>query len=47
MTSYPAMIARELGCPMVGGVAQDAADGTDVTVDSDRGVVYETDIDER
>jgi pyruvate kinase len=47
MTSYPAMVARELGVPMVGGVEPAVADGTVVTVDGDRGVVYESDVDER
>ncbi|WP_276259608.1 pyruvate kinase [Haloglomus litoreum] len=47
MTSYPAMIARELGVPMVGGVTPAVPDGTVVTVDGDRGVVYESDVDER
>jgi pyruvate kinase len=47
MTSYAAMIARELGVPMVGGVDLDATDGSVVTVDGDRGVVYESEIAER
>jgi pyruvate kinase len=47
MTSYPAMIARELGVPMVGGAAVSVPDGTTVTVDGDRGVVYESAVAER
>jgi len=47
MTSYPAMVARELGVPMVGGVTPTVDAGTVVTVDGDRGVVYESDIDQR
>jgi pyruvate kinase len=43
-TSLPAVVARELGVPMVGDVALGAEDGTVVTVDGDRGVVYESDI---
>ena len=46
-TSYPAMVARELGVPMVGGVTEQFEDGTVVTVDGDRGVVYESEIAER
>ena len=42
MTGYPAMVAREIGIPMVGGVSFDKiADGTVVTVDGERGVIYE------
>jgi len=42
-TGYAAIVARELGIPMVAGVALPAgiADGDVVTVDGDRGVVYE------
>ncbi|MFB6194167.1 MAG: pyruvate kinase [Halobaculum sp.] len=40
LTGYPAILARELGVPMVGGVEPDLADGTTVTVDGKRGVVY-------
>jgi len=47
MTSYPAMVARELGVPMVGGVTEPVADGAVVTVDGDRGVVYESEVAER
>jgi pyruvate kinase len=44
MTSLPAVIARELGVPLVGAATHDAEPGTVVTVDGDRGVVYESDI---
>jgi pyruvate kinase len=46
MSGYPAIIARELGIPMVSGAPlPDAiADGTTVTLDAERGVVYEGDI---
>lgn len=41
MTGYPAIVARELGVPMVSGVAVDAlTDGSTVTLDGERGVVY-------
>jgi len=46
-TSYPAILARELGVPLVGDVTTTFEDGTLVTVDGDRGVVYESDIEER
>ena len=45
MTSYAAMVARELGIPMISGA--DVADlevGQTVTVDGERGVVYEGDV---
>jgi len=46
MTSYAAVIARERGVPMVSGapLPDDVADGTTVTVNADRGVVYEGDV---
>jgi pyruvate kinase len=44
MTSFPAVVARELGVPMVGGVSLSSADGEVITVDGDRGVVYESQI---
>jgi pyruvate kinase len=46
MTGYPAMIARELGIPMVSGAPlPDAlADGTSVTLHAERGIVYEGDV---
>ncbi|PSQ16599.1 pyruvate kinase [Halobacteriales archaeon QS_8_69_26] len=41
MTGYPAVVAREVGIPMVSGTEVPAdLDGEDVTVDGDRGVVY-------
>jgi pyruvate kinase len=42
MTGYPAVIAREVGIPMVSGVdlQTNIDDGTVVTLDGDRGVVY-------
>jgi len=46
-TSYPAMVARELGVPMVAGVADSLPDDTVVTVDGDRGVVYESEVADR
>ena len=46
MTGYPAVVARELGVPMVSGAAlpESVADGTTVTVDGERGVVYDGDV---
>ncbi|WP_331236144.1 pyruvate kinase [Natronorarus salvus] len=42
MTGYPAMVARELGIPMVSGADLSAVEsGTTVTVDGERGVIYE------
>ena len=42
LTGYHAMVARELGVPMIGGVGLPSVpDGTAVTVDGERGVVYE------
>ena len=42
MTGYPAMIARELGIPMVSGADLSAVpEGTLATVDAERGVIYE------
>ena len=42
LTGYAAVIARELGIPMVGDATLDpgVADGDVVTVDGERGVVY-------
>jgi pyruvate kinase len=42
-TSYAAMVARELGVPMISAATLPDAitDGTDVTLDAERGVVYE------
>jgi len=46
MTGYPAVVARELGVPMVSGATlPDAvADGSVVTLDGERGVVYDGDV---
>ncbi|WP_135805734.1 pyruvate kinase [Halorussus marinus] len=46
MTGYPAMVARELDVPMISGAPLDPAirDGDVVTLDAERGVVYEGDI---
>jgi len=46
MTGYPAMIARELDVPMVSGAPLDPTihDGDTVTLDAERGVVYEGDV---
>ncbi|MFC6904791.1 pyruvate kinase [Halalkalicoccus tibetensis] len=42
MTGYPAMVAREVGLPMVSGAdLTGVPDGTVVTVDAERGVIYE------
>jgi pyruvate kinase len=41
VTSYGAIVARELGIPMVGSATiSDVVDGTEVTIDGERGVVY-------
>ncbi|WP_049926127.1 pyruvate kinase [Halopiger goleimassiliensis] len=45
MTGYPALVAREMGIPMISGADVDAAaDGTTVTIDAERGVLYEGEI---
>ena len=46
MTGYSAVVARELGVPMVSGAGlpESVADGTTVTVDGERGVVYDGDV---
>ena len=46
MTGYPAVVARELGVPMVSGASlpERVADGTVVTVDGERGIVYDGDV---
>jgi pyruvate kinase len=48
-TSYPAIVARELGVPMVADVSlpDDIADGDVITLDGERGVVYEDDVPSR
>ena len=41
MTSYAAIVARELDIPLVGSASlPDVTDGTEVTIDGERGVVY-------
>ncbi|RQG97859.1 pyruvate kinase [Natrarchaeobius chitinivorans] len=48
MTGYPALVAREMGIPMISGAdVSPAADGTAVTLDAERGVVYGGDIGDR
>ncbi|USZ69093.1 pyruvate kinase [Halorussus salilacus] len=46
MTGYPAMVARELDVPMISGAPLEPRirDGDEVTLDAERGVVYEGDI---
>jgi len=46
MTGYPAVVARELGIPMVSGapLPETVNTGDTVTLDAERGVVYEGDI---
>jgi pyruvate kinase len=46
LTGYPAIVARELGVPMVSGATLPPGldDGDVVTVDGERGVVYEGDV---
>ncbi len=46
LTGYPAIVARELGVPMLAGVTlpPDVEDGDVVTLDGERGVVYEGDV---
>ncbi len=46
MTGYPALVARELDLPMVSGapLPDTMADGSTVTLDAERGVVYEGDV---
>jgi len=47
MTSYAALVARELGVPAIRNVSlpDTVADGTVVTLDAERGIVYEGEID--
>ncbi|MGQ3411692.1 pyruvate kinase [Natrinema versiforme] len=48
MTGYPALVARELGIPMISDAdGTDIAAGEVVTVDAERGVVYGGDISDR
>ncbi|MFC4360039.1 pyruvate kinase [Halobium salinum] len=46
MTGYPALVARELDIPMVSGapLPDELRDGETVTLDAERGVVYEGDV---
>ena len=46
MTGYPAVVARELGVPMISGATlpEGVAEGDIVTVDGERGVVYDGDV---
>ncbi len=46
MTGYPAMVARELDIPMISGAPLDPTirDGDIITLDAERGVVYEGDV---
>ncbi len=45
MTGYPALVARELDIPMIGGAdLSEVSEGTTVTIDAERGVVYNGDI---
>jgi pyruvate kinase len=46
MTGYPAMVARELDIPMVSGADPGDPDGQ-VTLDAERGVVYEGEVHDR
>jgi pyruvate kinase len=46
MTGYPALVARELGIPMISGapLPDSLSDGTPVTLHAERGIVYEGDV---
>ena len=46
MTGYPAVVARELGVPMISGarLPDSVPDGTVITLDGERGIVYDGDI---
>ena len=46
MTGYPAVVARELGVPMISGASlpDHVADGSVITIDGERGVVYDGDV---
>ncbi|WP_224447555.1 pyruvate kinase [Haloprofundus salilacus] len=43
MTGYPALVAREVDIPMISGASlpEEVADGTLVTLDAERGIVYD------
>lgn len=47
MTGYPAIVAREVGVPMIcdAGLAENIEDGRRVTLDAERGVVYDNPVD--
>ena len=49
MTGYPAIVARELDVPMVcdASIPDDVADGRELTLDAERGVVYADPVDGR
>jgi pyruvate kinase len=49
LTGYPAVVARELGIPMVGNVTipDDIADGDRISVDAERGIVFAGDVIQR
>jgi pyruvate kinase len=49
VTGYAALVARELGLPMISNAAvpSDVTDGQTITLDAERGVIYEDAIDER
>ncbi|AFZ71901.1 pyruvate kinase [Natronobacterium gregoryi] len=48
MTGYPALVAREMDVPMISDAAvSELEDGTTVTVDAERGVVYAGEIGDR
>ena len=49
MTGYPALVARELGLPMISGapIPDEVADGDIVTLHAERGIVYEGDVTRR
>ncbi|ODR79276.1 pyruvate kinase [Haladaptatus sp. W1] len=46
MTGYPALIARELEIPMISGapLGPTVSDGDEITLDAERGVVYDGDV---
>jgi pyruvate kinase len=46
MTGYPAVIARELGIPMLSGavIPDDIDDGATLSIDAERGVVFDCDV---
>jgi len=46
MTGYPAVIARELGIPMLSGavIPDDIDDGATLSIDAERGVVFDGDV---